>query len=305
MDLVGWLSKYFKGVYHRSSREVQFPCPRCGHKSFYFNIRKKVGFCHHDVCHWKPSLEDLIQLKGHGPDTDLGFELEMEEEDTTPVEVHLPDGAEKLIEINEGCFETRFPIALSKVVKDRNLTHQSIYRHNFHIGNGRIYIPVYYEGKMVNYVGRAMWWLPYESKLRYIYCPGVKTSDYIFNWDSAFTWPNVTLVENTFNAVWLEDFRVTTNFGSSLSENQINLLTHSRAAANGTVTLLWDEKTAKAAEKAVKKLRGLGVRAAYAKINGQPDHHHLMFLHHIVEKTREAAQQGDTWVDYQKSMWPC
>jgi hypothetical protein len=262
---------------------------------FYFNVKKQVGYCHHDKCHWKPTLKDLVDRVGHGPDDTLGAQLP--EPEPEPVEITLPEGAKRLIVRRDGNLWTDFPAAVGHIEFDRRITVEDQFRFALHVGNQRVYVPVYDDTKLVNYVGRAMWWLPYKPFLRYEYAKGVKTSNYLFNWSSAKTWNNLTLVENTFNAIAYKKECVTTNFGSHLSDKQINMITHGRARS---VLLLWDEGADASAFKAAKKLRAAGVKADYAKINGQPDDHGLDYIHRVIAECHAAIAEGKQCKTYRK-----
>jgi hypothetical protein len=126
-----------------------------------------------------------------------------------------------------------------------------------------------------------------DTSLRYLYCPGVKTREYIFNWDNARHWKRLSLVENTFNAMWLRNYQYTTNFGSHMSEAQAQLIA---ASAVESVVLVWDENAEREAEKAVNLLQNkFGIPAAYVKISGQPDDHPKEMLLGILDQAHEVA----------------
>ena len=290
MDIASWLSRNFKAQKVGATNEFIFSCPTCGHSRFYFNIKKKIGYCHKDKCHWTPTLEDLIRLSNSRPD-----ELSNSEQisDESELEIKIPDGSEKLVKMKSGEFVTDFPIASEKV-RERGISIEDQFRFNLYIGNGRIYIPVYFNGKLVNYVGRAIWWLPSYIP-RYEYFKGAKTSAYIFNWDSAKLWPELTLQENTFNAIrYKNQLQCTTNFGSHLSKTQIDLI----AKANTKlVVIMWDEGAEKNAYRAVKELRSIGIPSAYCVMKGQPDSHEDGYLWEILNKARKVASEGNKmWV---------
>lgn len=143
----------------------------------------------------------------------------------------------------------------------------------------------------MNYVGRLKPSRSDTGKLRYKYAPGVKTNNYIFGWDECTLWPELTLVENTFNSIWLRNhINCSTNFGSHLSDRQIELIASSKAIK--TVLLLWDEGAEISAQKAVKRLRNAGIASCLARIKGQPDNHSLETLVELATLGHKAAKVG-------------
>jgi hypothetical protein len=157
----------------------------------------------------------------------------------------------------------------------RELTVNDIKKFNICASRSFIYVPITERGKVVQYVGRRIdrsrspedgFSVP--KKLRYDYFPGVPISHYFLGWEESRLWRQVTLVENTFNAIWLRDLKVTTNFGSHLSDTHIEKILRSRIKK---VILLWDGNALKAAHKARRKLENKGVKTHVIQIDGQPD----------------------------------
>jgi hypothetical protein len=184
---------------------------------------------------------------------------------------------------------TNFPIALRMVV-ERGVSVENIYRYNFHFDGLRIYIPVYCEGQMVSWIGRAAWWFEHGSGKKYMYADGTEISRFLFDWDNAQNWNRLALCENTFNGIrYQNSFNCTSNFGSNLSKTQINLILRSSSKC---VILLWDEGTSTKAEKVVYELRNRGIPAAFAVISGQPDNYEDHDIREIAECTFNAAMTG-------------
>ena len=68
LAILDWIHRNFSVErYNESKSEVQFQCPKCHHPRFYFNLKKKVGFCHRARYHFKPSLEELTKFRGSEP----------------------------------------------------------------------------------------------------------------------------------------------------------------------------------------------------------------------------------------------
>ena len=152
----------------------------------------------------------------------------------------------------------------------------------------RVYVPVYYKEKLVSYVGRDILGLtPY----RYKYPKGSKISEHFLGWDEAKLWNKLTLVENTFVSIWLRNYlNCTTNFGSHLSEKQIEKIKKMKHLES--VAIMWDKGAEERAENACLKLACLGIPAAYARLKGQPDDYTLEEIIYIGNKTHERAKKG-------------
>lgn len=265
--------------------EVQLPCPKCGHPSFFFNTRKGVGFCHRAKCGWSPTRSQIEKLTGKPFQVDVPVVVAAQHEhgplDFPPDVVPLLD--QNLRPHCEVCEDT-----VQHLERDRHVPRDRQLHFGIRSSENRIYVPVIENGVLVNYVGRVKWWIN-SSAPRYQYAHGVSTSEYLFNWDVFRTREQAALVENTFNALWLRPYGVTTNFGSHLSVVQAEKIAYSRVSR---VLILWDEGAEPKAEKAVKLLRGYGVAAAYVRLVGQPDGHREECLASILQGGFEALEGG-------------
>lgn len=236
----------------------------------------------------------LLEWAGTG--RELLSEWTSPEEDTqAPApEVSLPEGAQQVVYYENGKLKTKLPTACEEIRK-RGVSPENQARFKLRFDGQRVYIPVYREGKLVNYVGRAAWWFDHDLK-RYKYPYGHSITKHLFNWDEARLWPKLTLVENTFNAIWLrEALHCSTNFGSNLTLDQVQLICNSKVQS---VAILWDEGADKKAEDAVNALAtDFGIPAAYCKLTGQPDDHTLDLLIEAAEATHEASRQGHKWIN--------
>jgi len=271
--------------------EVQIPCPKCGHPSFYFNTRKGVGYCHRAKCGWSPNRDQLQEKLGKRFQLDPAPQVEAPAPDGAldfPPDV-LPLLSPNLVAHCEVCEET-----VQHIENDRHVPRDRQHHFGLRASENRIYIPVLENGALVNYVGRVKWWIS-STAPRYQYASGVTTSSYLFTWDVFRTRDQVALVENTFNALWLRQYGVTTNFGSHLSVTQAEKIAYSRVRR---VLILWDSGAEPKAEKAVVLLRGLGVSAAYVRLEGQPDGHREECLASIIQGGFEALQGGAASHEY-------
>lgn len=279
----------FSPVKFRKSRhgtEINFPCPKCGHPDFSFNLEKRIGNCFRARCKWTPNVQRLKPfLKGSLSSLDEGLEA-TRSEDPTPLLISLPGSI--LVWKNKGQLHTKNQKIVDKVL-ERGVSVEDQYSFGLTSTQDRVYIPVYENGKLVNYVGRLFWWLPFSSPQRYTYATGVTTSDYFFNWDLASKWSELSLVENTFNAIWLHKLQCTTNFGSNLSQTQIDKVLNSNIES---VVLLFDEGADKSAEKAVYRLKEKGIPAIYVKMKGQPDNHPEDYIKGLIYEGHKLAKLG-------------
>lgn len=280
-NVANWFNKAF-GVKRRRGDELNTFCPQCGHKDFHFNIKSLVGFCHRAHCHWSPTIEELIDLAGYGPD-EIAYMPDRPEEKRDVV-VTLP--GHKLCFYSMGQLMTNSQEALDYLLK-RGMTIEDIIRWNITFDGIRVYVPVMKEGILYNYVGRD---ITGTQERKYLYCAGVKTSHWIFGWDECKNWDHITLVENTFNSiVYRNEINCTTNFGSYLSDIQISLIKSSKIK---TVCLMWDEGTHKNAEKMVKRLRYNGISSCYCWMPGQPDDHPKEQIIQIAKNMKVLAEQN-------------
>jgi hypothetical protein len=193
-------------------------------------------------------------------------------------------------------FHTRQDTIIKALHAHRGINIPLAEKFNIHYNDEFIFVPVYANREFVQYVGRRydiglqnIFDVPHKQ--RYSYFKGVSINKYIFNWDEAKNWPYITLVENTFNAIWLNEHNVTTNFGSYLSNDQINLLVNSRAKA---VIFLWDGGTGKQSWKAGCALQAKGIKTGRIIIHNQrgdaqPDNFSVNLLEKSIEECLLAA----------------
>jgi hypothetical protein len=290
-SLSKWIHRNFIVKGYLNS-EFNFDCPVCGHKSFYFNGSKLIGFCHRASCDFNPSLRDLISIVGYAPSEGIEDEIQPLQEIEVPepeIEVELPD-SEAIVYYNNRKLLSRYPELVELLGKTRNITPQDINKWNFHTDGHRIYVPVREKGKMVSYVGRVIWGLEQEGEKKYKYPSGSKISNYFFGWDEIrSSWNHLTLVENTFNSIAYRDyFNCSTNFGSHLSPIQLRKLDNSKLEC---VILLWDEGAEEKAEEAVFEIRKNGIYSTFIQIKGQPDDHPLDEMREIVKDATAAAYE--------------
>lgn len=282
-QVISWLNRYFSPKLH--GPEAQFTCPKCGHENFYFNIKKLVGYCQRAKCRYRPAIQDLIDRIGVDPSQVAVRWVEPKLEIVTK-SVVLPESCVPIVTKEKGELVTQFPDIVNILARDRFLSAQQLFTWNLQadLNQFRIVIPIWDQGVLVNYVSRAAWWLSEQNPKRYDYPKGHRITDNFLGWDEAQTWDHLTLVENTFNAIWLRDhLNCSTNFGSHLSDVQILKLKRSKIEH---VTFLWDYGAEKAVDRARKKLALAGIPSTavpLSKERPQPDDWVLEDLENLIE----------------------
>lgn len=297
MALLQWLSRHFQIVDHiKHRKEVILTCPQCSRPKLYFSLSKRVGYCHYAKCQWHvapPKLKDLVAIVGYGPEEAETTFLDIPDPEPIAQETSLPEDAQALCTMKLGRLYTSYPMA-SQAVAERGVEPMDQFRFGLAFNGNYIYIPIYSEGKMMSYLGRKAWWYKTTGK-RYDNASGTYTSHYLFNWDEARAWPRLTLVENTFNAIWLRDYcQTVSTFGSRLSDKQAKLIA---SRPFESVALLWDEGTSISAGKAVERLKTkYGLWACQGIMTGQPDGYSLDWLMTAVDDIHTAAKNGEVSV---------
>lgn len=290
MKFSDWI--YSFGVQSSSNGELCLTCPSCRRPKLYFNLAKRIGHCHFDKCRFHVQPATIRRLREY---TRLSFDKfdTVEEKPEVPYAetVEMPEGSEPLVSMDKGQFITRYPVAAEEVTK-RGIQYPLQYKYDFHFDGDRVYVPVFYKNKRVSYVGRAAWWFPNEM-LRYRYPTGTKIGNYLFDWDSLllrFEYdPVLVLVENTFNCINYNNnliHNVSTNFGSHLSDSQIDMIL---ASGVKQVCLLWDGGSQQSAARAAGKLRDFGVNCSYLSLPGkdQPDSYPIEKVNSFINLLKE------------------
>ena len=168
----------------------------------------------------------------------------------------------------------------------RGVTWDHIQQFRIHQTDKRLFVPVYEDGKLVQYNSRLVdkkkdpkdWFKAGANPYRY--ASGHPITHYFLGWDECRMWDKLVLVENTFVSMWLRHLGATATFGSHLSDTHIDKIKHSKIKQ---VTFLWDAGTQYASEKAVRKLRALGIECRVITLTGQPDDHELAEIEEMLK----------------------
>ena len=117
----------------------------CSIIRFYFKIKKVLGYCHRAGCHATFDLDQMINIVGYGPEL-AGYVPGMEKQEKKPVEVTLPKGARKIL-----C--TDVDVA---ALDERGVTWDMIQKFDIHTNKTHIIVPIYEDGKLVQYNSRRV-----------------------------------------------------------------------------------------------------------------------------------------------------
>lgn len=276
------------------SGETRFPCPKCRHPNFFFNVYKRQGHCHRARCHWSPSAKALLLFWKIDVEF-LGAPEPKVDVILPTLDVGLPASAHRLLQLKEGRLVAhcaRCQDDAHRLYRWRGIPYEAMARYGIHATSWRICVPVFERHAPVLYVGRlkpweAHQWPADEQPAKYEYPKGADKSKYLFRWEQLQNSTQLCLVENTFNAIWLERLNSTTSFGSQLSTSQIALIQKSKVES---VVLLWDEDAKISAAKTLNKLRKVGIYTAVANIEGEPEKHSFEYLERAVADGHENAR---------------
>lgn len=283
-DISQWLLGAF-AVQSRVGDELNFACPSCGHESCYFNVKKQQGYCHRASCHATFNVDRMIDIIGYPPDL-AGYIPGMEKEEKVLGPVELPKGAEPILRNHEDV----------SALYQRGVEWDMIQKFKMHRNKTHIIVPIYEAGVLVQYNSRRInrnvtadrWFsaIP-PNALRYKYASGYRITDFFLGWDECKLWDSIVLVENTFVSMWLRDLNCTTNFGSYLSDTQIDKLVHSNIKR---ITFLWDEGADP--QKAQRKLKRVGIPSNIIYIEGQPDDHNKSKIKELLNESTDRSRVG-------------
>jgi hypothetical protein len=211
-------------------------------------------------------MDEMTSIIGYPPE--LGAYTPVAPKAVALKPVELPAGIQTIEYLDEAV----------DALATRGVTWDHIKQFRIQQTDNRLYVPVYEDGVLVQYNSRRVDkkkdpkdWFKAGPK-PYKYCSGHPITHYFLGWDECKSWDEIILVENTFVSMWLRHLHCTATFGSHLSDTQIDKISHSNIKK---VTFLWDSGTQYASEKAVKKLRALGIECKVITLKGQPDDHTL------------------------------
>jgi DNA primase len=137
----------------------------------------------------------------------------------------------------------------------------------------RLVIPVYFENRLVSWVGRAMWKVPKNAEgmrgKKVVNAPGTSMGRFLFNYDRAKNASTLVITEGPFDAIAMGDCAVAL-FGTHLSHEQYGLLLKTKAR-KVVVLLDPDDAGRSASTKIVERLRPMFDEVSAPEIATDPD----------------------------------
>ena len=252
-DLNQYLSKYNPKYLNKD--EVIITCPLCGKPKLTINIRKKLWHCW--VCqeYGYNYSGKRIPIKGAGNIAHLvallencsytsAFELVKTDKDIIKKNFDYIDS------FYMDSFQRR-PVPYppySKLITAplpymylRGITMQDVYQYGLFYCDGgryrnRLIFPVWEDGNLIFYQGRAMWDSSDSDFIKTDNCKGGDAGGCLFNLGKASSFPNVVITEGPIDAIHVGLNAVCT-WGKHITDNQINLLYSSGVS---DIVLLWD-----------------------------------------------------------------
>jgi 5S rRNA maturation endonuclease (ribonuclease M5) len=254
IDIKDWLESHFD-VKEAPFPDVRFDCPMCSDSKGRLYIayedkgKTKKGdcYCHNEQKAYSffelyAMIENLTdgeaadQLFDRNPDPLYGTledfhkrlnEIQIDAPDVvTEITVTWPEGYVQLFGLTPEKWEERCP----KYMKDRKITQ--VMCNEYFLGycisgkySRRMIVPIYFQGKLVAFQGRAMY--PCNA-YKYLFNEGIKIGEYIFNYDNVPAESDfVILVEGVFDAWGVKRAgfnEVGATFGKHLTETGIQTI---------------------------------------------------------------------------------
>jgi hypothetical protein len=219
-------------------------------------------------------MDQMIEVVGYPPEL-MGYSPKVERPTPALPPIQLPPDVMPI--------EKHDPAVAALAY--RGVTWDHIVQFRIQQTDTRLFVPVYEGGELVQYNSRRIDkskapcdWFNAGPK-PYKYGSGHPMTHFFLGWDECRMWDKLVVVENTFVSMWLRHLNATATFGSHLSGTHIDKIKHSKVRH---VTFLWDKGTEYASEKAVKKLRALGIECKVLTLTGQPDDLELAEIEEMV-----------------------
>lgn len=216
--------------------EVSSLCPWCRHHRTSFYVKAGVGVfkCHY--CHESGWALKLLEKVAHittleaidrimanrvsiYADDEYTVVEETEEEELPPV-IELPQGFHLLADSRGETVKRYREYALGRMTEAQIVEYKvgfvatGLFR-------GRIVVPVYYFGHLVNWVARAI----QDSPKKVLTPRGNDQYSYVFNLEKVWGHRQVVITEGVFDCFTIADRAVAT-FGKKITDTQVNALVH-------------------------------------------------------------------------------
>ena len=227
--------------------QIAGTCPFCTWKrtSFYVDPKKGLYICHYCGAKGGPvqlvaavanvSYDKAIEriVDNFTVNVDADEEEEYDEPEVTAIE--LPDEFRELAGKHESVAAQPYLRYASKRKLDEALLTR--YRigycaHGYY--GGRLIVPVYHFGRLVNYIARA---ISKKADKKVLTPPGNEQYDYLFNLDNIWGAREIIVVEGVYDALAIPEMAVA-SFGKKVTGKQVRLMQQSGVKK---VTFCFDE----------------------------------------------------------------
>ncbi len=222
-------------VYQGRGDEWVMNCFHCSDrgKHLYYNSKKHQFICF--KCGWRGSgytlVDEFNEWYGYTGQVHLENSYQpmvQQELVLAPKElVHLPVGAYPLTEEGENFRRARKYLFERGIDMDTIAEYQIHYTH-FGRFAGRVIFPIFYNGQLVSYVGRAINPALSPKVLNPTSNEANPPSHYLYNYDRVRFYSSLVLTEGTFDCITTGvidyHYGAVASFGKKLSQEQIKLI---------------------------------------------------------------------------------
>ncbi len=232
--------------------EISSECPYCHHRRTSFYVKAGVGVftCHYCQesgwgiklieyvarCTTSEAIERVMSSRV-GIYDDADYEIvEEDKEEEPPPTVELPPGFHLLADSHGETAKPYRAYALSRMT-EKQMVEYKVGFTAIDYYRGRIVVPVYYLGALVNWVARSI----RDSKKKVLTPPCNDQYSYLYNLEKVWGREQVVITEGVFDCLALDDMAVAT-FGKKVTDTQVNALVN---AGVKELVLAWDSDAQK------------------------------------------------------------
>lgn len=247
---------------HERNGEVSGECPWCHHHRTSFYVKAGVGVfkCHYcNESGWAIKLityvarctvqEAIDRIMAHRTSiySEDDWELVEDEEEEAPPVIELPEGFHLLADSHGETARRYREYALTRM-SEAQIAEYGVGFCATGRYRGRIVVPVYHLGSLVNWVARA---IRPDAEKKVLTPPGNEQYSYVFNLEHVWGRPQVVITEGVFDCLAIPDMAVAT-FGKKVTDTQVIALAN---AGCSRVCLAWDSDAQEEIWKAYTRLK--------------------------------------------------
>ena len=232
-SVVAYLLEHQVDIREGRGDEWVMDCINCSdhNKHLYYNSRKHQFLCF--KCGWKGSGYRLVKAfnRKYGYTGSVQLDIPVDQPIKPASEelpkISLPVGAYPLTEEGEN-YQRALAYLQRRGIGEKEIEEYQIHYTHFGKFAGRIIFPIYHNGKLVSYVGRAINPKATPKVLNPSSSEANPPSHYLYNFDRARFYPSVVLTEGTFDCITtgVVDYKygAVATFGKKLSPEQVKLI---------------------------------------------------------------------------------